>query len=108
MAKSMGTLVDELTSIEIQRWSAEDAMLSSGLDVETRHACAMRLHDIDEQRAEIIRELDALWSTIVYGAADAPRARHAARGIEAPAERDEDDPAHRPDNVVPFVRPRRA
>lgn len=69
MAETVGTLIDKLTIVELRRWHTEEAMMNPGAEVGVRHTAALRLHVIDEQRADLAAELDALWVEIVAGRA---------------------------------------
>ena len=67
MAETVGSLIDKLSIVELRRWHTEEAMLNPGADPDVRHECAMRLAIIDEQRADLVEELDALWAAIARG-----------------------------------------
>jgi hypothetical protein len=69
MAETVGTLVDKLTIVELRRWHTEEAMLNADAPVTVRHTAALRLHVIDEQRADLTAELDQLWRDIIAGRA---------------------------------------
>lgn len=68
MAETVGSLVDKLTIVELRRFHTEQAMLNPGASVDVRHAAAMRLRIVDEQREDLQAELDALWAGICSGA----------------------------------------
>ncbi len=68
MAETVGSLVDKLTIVELRRFHTEQAMLNSAASVDVRHAAAMRLRIVDEQREDLQAELDALWTAICSGA----------------------------------------
>jgi len=68
MAETLGSLVDKITIIELRRFHTEQAMLNPAAAASVRHAAALRLHVVDEQRADLQAELDALWSAIGSGA----------------------------------------
>lgn len=67
MAETVGSLVDKLTIVELRRFHTEQAMLNREATIDVRHAAALRLHVIDEQRADLQSELDALWAAIGSG-----------------------------------------
>lgn len=67
MAETVGSLVDKLTIVELRRYHTEHAMLNTAAAAEVRHAAALRLRIIDEQRADLQGELDALWIAIASG-----------------------------------------
>jgi uncharacterized protein DUF4254 len=67
MAETVGTLIDKLTIVELRRWHTEEAMLNPRAEIGVRHTAALRLHVIDEQRADLTAELDVLWAEIVAG-----------------------------------------
>jgi len=69
MAETVGSLIDKLTIVELRRWHTEEAMLNARASVDVRHAAALRLHVIDEQRQDLTAELDKLWRDIVAGVA---------------------------------------
>jgi hypothetical protein len=69
MAETVGSLVDKLTIVELRRFHTEQAMLNREATVDVRHAAALRLRIIDEQRSDLQGELDALWIAIGTGAA---------------------------------------
>lgn len=68
MAETVGSLVDKLTIIELRRFHTEHAMLNTEATVDVRHAAALRLRIIDEQRADLTTELTTLWTAIASGA----------------------------------------
>lgn len=67
MAETIGSLVDKLSIVELRRWHTEEAMLNPRAPNDVRHECAMRLAIIDEQRDDLVAELDALWASIGRG-----------------------------------------
>jgi hypothetical protein len=67
VAETVGSLVDKLSIVELRRWHTEEAMLNPNAPTDVRHECALRLAIIDEQRSDLIAELDALWSSIEDG-----------------------------------------
>lgn len=67
MAETIGSLVDKLSIVELRRWHTEEVMLNPDAPVELRHECALRLRVIDDQRADLMAELAALWSAILEG-----------------------------------------
>jgi len=69
MAETVGSLVDKLTIVELRRFHTEEAMLNADAPASVRHTAALRLKVVDEQRADLVRELDALWRGITGGAA---------------------------------------
>jgi hypothetical protein len=68
MAETVGSLVDKLTIVELRRFHTEQAMLNRDATIDVRHAAALRLRIVDEQRADLQAELDALWAAIGSGA----------------------------------------
>jgi hypothetical protein len=68
MAETVGSLVDKLTIVELRRFHTEQAMLNCTATIDVRHAAALRLRIIDEQRADLQSELDTLWAAIRSGA----------------------------------------
>lgn len=68
MAETIGSLVDKITIVELRRFHTEQAMLNPDAAADVRHAAALRLRVVDEQRADLQAELDALWSAIGAGA----------------------------------------
>lgn len=104
MAETVGSLIDKLTIVELRRWHTEEAMLNPRAAVDVRHTAALRLHVIDEQRADLAAELDTLWRDILAGRTkpkiyrqlklyNDPRLRSASAGATA-----------NPDNVTPISR----
>jgi len=67
MAETVGSLVDKLTIVELRRFHTEQAMFNCAATIDVRHTAALRLRIIDEQRADLQSELDALWAAIGSG-----------------------------------------
>lgn len=67
MAETVGSLIDKISILELRRWHTEGVMLNASAPVEMRHDCALRLHTIDEQRIDLVRELSDLWDAIARG-----------------------------------------
>ncbi len=69
MAETVGSLVDKLTIVELRRFHTEEAMMNPNAPATVRHKAALRLRVVDEQRADLAAELDALWRAITGGSA---------------------------------------
>lgn len=67
MAETIGSLVDKISIIELRRWHTEGLMMSSEATVDERLDFALRLRIVDEQRDQLVRELDTLWAAIMSG-----------------------------------------
>jgi hypothetical protein len=69
MADTVGSLVDKLTIVELRRFHTTEAMLNADAPADVRHTAALRLKIVDEQRADLMRELDEIWRRIRGGGA---------------------------------------
>lgn len=90
MAETVGSLIDKLTIVELRRFHTEQAMLNPAATVDVRHTAALRLRVVDEQRADLRAELDALWANICTGAA-VPKVYRQLKLYNDPALRDASD-----------------
>ncbi len=108
MAETLGSLCDKLSIVELRKWHTEEAMCNPAAPVDVRHECALRLRIIDEQRADLIAEIEQMWEDIVSGRKtpkvykqlkmyNDDRLRQASSGTT----RTEPPP---PDNVVAFIK----
>ncbi len=107
MAETIGSLCDKISIVELRRWHTQEAMLNPDAPLELRHECALRLAVIDEQRADLMAELSALWDAIANGSA-APKVYRQLKmyndaNLREASQRQPDAPAQTT-NVIAFPR----
>ena len=67
MAETIGTLIDQISALELRRWQTEEVMLDAAAPAELRHESALLLRDFDDEHDRLCRNLDALWAAFQGG-----------------------------------------
>ena len=67
MAETIGSLTDKITIIELKRYYMSQQTERSDVSEDHRKECQHKLHVLNEQRDDLIKEVDVLFRDILAG-----------------------------------------